>query len=70
MCSEEYYLYSRKYVDAGLWAIWKAGIERTARSPLGIAVWRNVQHEFDLYPQFRDWVHKLQREAPETAAAL
>src|SRR5687767_1875008 len=50
MCSEEYYLYSRKYVDAGLWAIWKAGIERTARSPLGIAVWQNVQHEFDLYP--------------------
>jgi hypothetical protein len=68
MCSEEYYLYSKKYVDAGLWAIWKHGIVRTVRSPLGIAIWRDVQHEFDLYPQFRDWVREIQ--GADTKAAL
>jgi hypothetical protein len=68
MCSEEYYLYRRKYVDPELWAIWKQGIVRTVRSPLGIAIWPVVEHEFDLYQEFQEWIRKVQREAPEAAA--
>jgi hypothetical protein len=61
LCSEEYYLWRTGHLSSQLWKIWEHEIVRTARSPLGRAVWKSVRHEFDSFSEFREW---LEMQAP------
>ncbi len=56
LCSEEYYLYHRKYLDKDIWTIWEDELKRTVASSLIRREWPALEHEFDSYPDFKDFI--------------
>jgi hypothetical protein len=56
LCSEEFYLYRRKYLAAEVWKIWEAEIKRTLATPLFVREWRTLKSEFKSYPEFQEFV--------------
>lgn len=59
LCSEEYYLYKKKYLSNGIWKIWENELKRTLKSPLIRREWRNIKTEFDSYPKFVKYVEDV-----------
>ena len=62
MTSEEYYLLEKGYLNKKVWEIWLPEIKRTLKTPLFIWQWQNLKHEFESYPEFSDFVEKIQSE--------
>ncbi|MGF1571112.1 MAG: hypothetical protein ACFCVD_24050 [Nodosilinea sp.] len=60
MTSEEYYLWKDGYLDEKLWKIWLHEIKRTLETPLFIREWQNLRAEFASYPEFSNFVDKIQ----------
>jgi hypothetical protein len=69
LCSEEFYLWKRGYLDRKIWDIWQAEIRRTARSPLGRRMWTQARPEFVSYPEFLEWMEQDQVLEPTVQAA-
>ena len=42
LCSEEFYLYKKKYVSSHIWRIWEAELKRTLSSPLILREWAGL----------------------------
>lgn len=63
MCSEEYYLWRRGYLNTEVWTIWEAELQRTLRSPLILREWRDLSSEFESYPEFVRYVAAVQTPA-------
>lgn len=53
LCSEEFYLWERKYLSP---EIWERELKRTLRSPLIQREWRSLKVEFEAYPEFLEYV--------------
>jgi hypothetical protein len=58
LCSEEFYLFKRRYLSADVWRIWEGEIKRTLATPLFVREWRTLKTEFASYPEFRSFVEK------------
>jgi hypothetical protein len=60
LCSEEFYLYKRKYVRRDVWKIWEGELLRTLRSPLFRREWKILHSEFISFPEFLRYVEQVQ----------
>lgn len=65
MCSEEYYLWRKGYLDTEVWRIWERELRRTLASPLFVREWRALKSEFESYPEFAAYVEEVQRDRSE-----
>jgi hypothetical protein len=61
LCSEEFTLWQSKYIANGVWKIWQAELERTLVSPLYRKAWLLLRKEFESYPDFCEYVERVQR---------
>ena len=66
LCSEEFYLYKRGYLARDVWTIWERELQRTLGTPLLRREWGILEGEFESYPEFRAFVHRVHNEK-ETA---
>lgn len=60
LCSEEFHLYRRRYLDRNVWRIWEGELLRTLRTPLFRREWAALRGEFEAYPEFREYVDAAQ----------
>jgi hypothetical protein len=60
LCSEEFYLYKRKYIRPQVWQIWEGEMLRSLRSPLFRREWKILCSEFVSYPEFFQFVETVQ----------
>lgn len=60
LCSEEYYLYKKGWLNASIWRIWEAELMRTLQTPLMVREWKTLSREFDAYPAFQAFVEAVQ----------
>jgi hypothetical protein len=63
LCSEEYYLYKKGWLNKGIWKIWEAELIRTFQTPLFIREWKNLSGEFEAFPAFKEYVDKIQKNS-------
>jgi hypothetical protein len=61
LCGEEYYLYKKKWLHKEIWGIWERELIRTLRTPLFIREWKTLAGEFESYPEFKEYVDKIQQ---------
>ena len=61
LCSEEYYLWRRGFLDKEIWGIWSEELERMLRSNLVRREWPKLKREFDSYTEFQEYLEALQR---------
>lgn len=66
LCSEEFYLRKKGYLDKDVWSIWEGELKRTLRSRLFLREWEKLRDEFDSHSAFQDFVDEVQAEEPET----
>lgn len=64
LCSEEFFLYQNGFVSRKIWSIWRPEIERAIRTPMLRREWERIRNEFQSYPEFLDFVEKIQKEGP------
>jgi hypothetical protein len=62
LCFEEYYLYSRGFMDEDLWLLWRSGMEFAFSRPLVAVGWRLLKPGIQYPPEFVEFVE--QRLAP------
>ena len=60
LCSEEYYLWRRGFLDKEIWSIWSEELERMLRSNLVRREWPKLKREFDSYTEFQRYLEALQ----------
>lgn len=60
LCFEEYCLRSKGFLARDLWEIWHCKILQTLRSPLFVREWEVLKKEFELYPEFQNYVENAQ----------
>ncbi len=61
LCSEEYYLYKKRWLHNEIWEIWEGELIRTLQTPLFIREWQTLASEFESYPKFKEYVDKIQK---------
>jgi hypothetical protein len=69
LCSEEFYLCKQKYLSSRVWGIWEAELKRTLSSPLFVREWAELREEFRSYPEFLEYVDRVQRECSTTTSS-
>ncbi|WP_395095212.1 hypothetical protein [Armatimonas sp.] len=62
LCSEEYYLWKKKYIADEVWGIWERELIRTLRSALLMREWPKLKEEFDSYKEFQAFVEDQQKD--------
>jgi hypothetical protein len=62
LCSEEYYLWKRKYLAKTVWAIWEGDLKKMIASPLLQREWPRLQKEYQSHPDFMNYVEHIQSE--------
>jgi hypothetical protein len=70
LCSEEFYLTSKGHLDRKVWRIWEPEIQRMIQTPLLKREWPDLRSEFSSYPQFVNYVERLQSEARSETSRL
>lgn len=70
LCSEEFYLCKQKYLSSHVWGIWEAELKRTLSSPLFVREWAELREEFRSYPEFLEYVDRVQRECTTASPCL
>jgi hypothetical protein len=66
LCSEEFYLRSRRKIDKETWSIWETGIRDMFRLPWFAATWESIRDEYAFYPDFRTFIDKIMEQpSPE-----
>ncbi len=60
LCSEEFYLWKRGYLNKDIWLIWQGEINRALRSKLYKRAWVGLQTEFEAFPEFSSYVREVQ----------
>ena len=63
LCSEEYYLWKRGYLNDDIWLIWEGEIKRSLNSELYKRAWVVLQNEFQAFPEFSRYVKEVQSES-------
>lgn len=56
LISEEYYLYSRGFLDPMIWAIWEREICETLRGELVRREWKTIRRNYNSFPDFQKFV--------------
>ncbi len=59
LCSQEYLMWKQGYLDSRIWAIWRAEMVKTIRSPLYRREWKILASEFDSDPAFQSFVEDI-----------
>lgn len=62
LCSEEFYLFKKKYLSKDVWLIWEAELKRTLSSPLYCREWPKLKVEFEAFPEFLIYIENIQME--------
>lgn len=70
LCAEEFYLCKQKYLSSHVWGIWESELKRTLSSPLFIREWKELREEFRSYPEFLEYVERVQSERAATSSSL
>ena len=60
LCSEEFYLWKRKYLARDIWNIWESELQKTLQSKLLLREWESLRREFESYPEFVEYVERAQ----------
>jgi len=63
LCSEEYYLFKKRWLYKETWKIWEGELIRTLQTPLFRREWKGLSGEFEAYPAFKEYVDKIQKES-------
>lgn len=64
LCSQEFYLYIKGLVEVQVWKIWEIEIEHNLCSPLLVKEWPKHSEYFKLYPEFHEYVQRVQDVGP------
>jgi hypothetical protein len=59
LCSEEFYLRSKRKIDRHTWDIWEAGIPDTIRLPCFRETWPELRVEYSFYEEFTSFIDSL-----------
>jgi hypothetical protein len=71
LCSEEFYLHSRRKIDDDTWGIWREGIEETMRLPWLRTTWQTMRQEYSYFEPFCAFVDDcVADKAPPPAPAV
>jgi len=62
LCSEEYYLFKKRWLHKEIWGIWETELIRTLQSPLYMREWKKLVREFDAYKEFQNYVNEIQAD--------
>ena len=62
LCSEEFYLYKKRWLHKDIWKIWEKELIRTLQTPLFIREWKTLAGEFESYPEFKEYVDNAQKD--------
>jgi hypothetical protein len=65
LCSEEFHLMQTGYLAPEVWGLWRQELEWTLRKPLYVSGWPELRHEFESYPEFRQYVEEVQDSASD-----
>jgi hypothetical protein len=60
LCSEEFHLMQTGYLAPEIWGLWRQELEWTLRKSLYVSGWPELQHEFESYPEFLEYVDEVQ----------
>lgn len=63
LCSEEYYLCKKRYLDREIWQIWERELKKTLCSPLMKREWKKLRGEFTTFSEFAAYVADLQEKS-------
>jgi hypothetical protein len=69
LCSEEWDLYKKGYIEPKVWAIWEGEMRRMLQSPLFVREWQALQREFEAYPEFQLYIKAMQAGCEQPAAS-
>jgi hypothetical protein len=61
LCSEEFYMWKKGFIENGVWKIWEGELRRTIGSPLYRREWKTLAKEFESYSEFRLFVEEVQQ---------
>ena len=67
LCSDEWFLHSKKKIPQDLWQIWLMGMQDSLRLPVFVQAWAILGGEYGFYPDFADFVRETM---PEGAVVL
>lgn len=70
LCSEEFYLHRRGYLDHDIWTIWEADLKGNLTSPLITREWPGLRDNYVSFREFQSFLDGLQSEDALDAAAL
>lgn len=57
LCSEEYFLYKKKFLDKDVWREWKEGMEVAFNKPAFNQAWKIVTEKSIFYKDFQNFVN-------------
>lgn len=58
LCSEEFFLHEKKYLDEDVWNEWKEGMKVAFNKKAFKDAWEKVTNESEFYVKFKDFVNK------------
>jgi hypothetical protein len=59
LCSEEFYLKSKRKIDRDTWKIWETGIHDTIRLPCFRETWSELRVEYSFYEEFTSFIDNI-----------
>ncbi len=65
LCSEEFSLWKKKYLENDIWKMWEAELQRTLSTPLYRRAWQVLRKEFESYPDFCKYVDAIHKKMDE-----
>lgn len=69
LCSEEFYLKSKRKIDRHTWEIWEAGIRDTIGLPCFRETWPELRAEYSFYREFTSFIDALAAKEMKSPAA-
>jgi hypothetical protein len=67
LCSEEFYLKSKRKIDRHTWEIWEAGIHDAIRLPCFRETWPELRAEYSFYTEFTSFIDNLASHEKESS---
>ena len=56
LCSEEFYLSQKSFIDEEIWSNWQSGMEYAFTKPAFKQAWIKIKADTKFYPSFNDWI--------------
>lgn len=62
LCSEEYFLHKKGFLDDDVWKEWKEGMVSAFNKTAFKTAWKKVTEDSDFYKEFKDFINPIIKE--------